>query len=318
MAMDKAIRDFPKQFEFSPVIENTENFKSNNKFIVCGMGGSHLAADLLKIANPDLDIIVHSNYGLPKVGDLSERLIIVNSYSGNTEESLDSFNKAHDMKLDVVVVSTGGKLLELAKDNNVSFIKIPDTGIQPRSATGFTILALLKFLGDEDALTDTKELTKSLDDDLENVGQNFAKKLEGRAPIIYSSTKNEPLAQNWKIKFNETAKIPAFFNVFPELNHNEMTGFDLVDSPTLTNFIFIFLHDSEDDPRIIKRMDITKKLLKDRGFGVEDIKISGENVWYKIFSTLLVADWASFYLAKHYGAEPEQVPMVEEFKKMIS
>ena len=139
-------------------------------------------------------------------------------------------------------------------------------------------------------------------------------------PIIYSSFKNGSLAQNWKIKFNETTKISAFCNVFPELNHNEMTGFDLVDKTKHLSdkFHFIFMRDSKDNPRIIKRMEITKKLFEDRGFGVEYVDISGENVWHKIFSTLLVADWTSFHLAKHYGTAPEQVPMVEEFKKLIS
>ena len=230
MAMDKVLRDFPKQFEHEPVVENAQNFKPKNKFAVCGMGGSHLAADLIKAARPDLDIIIHSDYGLPQSGDLCERLIIINSYSGNTEEALDSFCSALEKKLSLVAVSIGGKLIEQAEAHGVPFVRIPDTGIQPRSATGFSVRALLKFMGDKDALADTQKLSKILNDDLEEVGRALAEKLKGRVPIIYSSAKNQALAQNWKIRFNETTKIPAFYNVFSELNHNEMTGFDIIES----------------------------------------------------------------------------------------
>ena len=151
MALDKAIKDFPKQIEFEPVVENTEKLKpfgfaqgKSRKFAVCGMGGSHLAADLIKIARPDLDIIIHSSYGLPEIGDLDERLIIVNSYSGNTEEALDSFGEALEKKLNLAAISIGGKLLEQAQNKGIAFVKIPDTGIQPRMALGFFVLALLK------------------------------------------------------------------------------------------------------------------------------------------------------------------------------
>jgi glucose/mannose-6-phosphate isomerase len=138
-------------------------------------------------------------------------------------------------------------------------------------------------------------------------------------PIIYASEKNRALAYNWKIKFNETAKIPAFCNVFPELNHNEMTGFD---AKTATQFLsdkfyFIFLRDFVDHPGIFKRMALTGELFKKRGFNVEILDFGGENQWLKIFSTLLIADWAAYFTALNYGADPESVPMVEEFKKLM-
>ncbi|MEK7566717.1 MAG: bifunctional phosphoglucose/phosphomannose isomerase [Patescibacteria group bacterium] len=322
MAMDKTIRDFPKQFEYEPAIENAGKLKPKNKFIVCGMGGSHLAADLLKVYNPSLDLIIHSDYGLPALAaeELNERLVIVNSYSGNTEEAMDSFCSALEKKLSTVAVSTGGKLLEQAEAHGVPFVRIPDTGIQPRSATGFSLRALLKLMGDEQALADTQKLSKILGADSEDVGQNLASKLEGHIPIIYAPSRNQALAQNWKVRFNETAKIPAFYNVFPELNHNEMTGFDIAEKTKSLSekFSLIFLRDPDDDQRIVKRMDMTKKILESRGLGVEEVKMPGASIWHKIFATLLIADWTAYYLALHYGVDPKNVPMVEEFKKLIA
>ncbi len=131
---------------------------------------------------------------------------------------------------------------------------------------------------------------------------------------------NEAIAYNWKIKFNETGKIPAFYNIFSELNHNEMTGFDVKDvtKDLSKNFTFILLKDNADDERIQKRMRILKKLYEDRGLSVIEIELQGDTAFQKIFSSIILADFAAYYTAMGYGLDPEQVPMVEEFKKLVS
>src|SRR3989338_3056652 len=148
MGMKEAIKNFNKQFEYEPEIENAERLRHFDKFIVVGLGGSHLAADLLKVWNPYLDVVVHEDYGLPAFSDkeLKERLIILSSYSGNTEEALDAFNETIEKKLTCAVISTGGKLIELAKKHSRPYIAMPDTGIQPRLALGFGFKALLKLM----------------------------------------------------------------------------------------------------------------------------------------------------------------------------
>lgn len=321
--MQEAIKNFPKQFAYEPKIENEESFRGFDKFIVVGMGGSHLAADLLKTWNPYLQVSIHKNYGLPAIPekDLKNSLIIASSYSGNTEETLDAFKETVEKDLAVVAVSTGGKLLELAKEHSVPYIQLPDTGIQPRSALGFAFKALLKFMSEEDALEEVSGLADSLDSlSFENAGKELAEKLKGKVPVIYSSSRNLAIAYNWKIKFNETGKIPAFFNIFPELNHNEMTGLDVKESTKALseNFYFIFLKDEADHQKAIKGMEITEKLYVDRGLPVQIVSIAGESPFLKIFSSLLLADWTAYYTAVQYNVEPEQVPMVEEFKKLIA
>src|SRR3989344_4288396 len=228
--MRDSIINFPKQFLFEPKIENQGKLKlaKFKKFIVCGMGGSHLSGDLVKLWKPGLDIIIYSDYGLPPLGRREKKntLVIASSYSGNTEETIDAFRTAVRNKISVAAISTGGKLLELAQKYRIPYIKLPDTGIQPRMATGLGFRAFLKVLGEKKALIESAKLAYSLKPlKLENQGRNLAKKLKGFVPVIYSSQRNSAIAYNWKIKFNETGKIPAFYNILPELNHNEMTGF---------------------------------------------------------------------------------------------
>ena len=226
--MIEAIKNFSRQFEYEPKVENEDGLGKFNRFVVVGMGGSNHPTGLLKIWKPELDITIHRNYGLPSIPEegLKNSLIILSSYSGNTEEVTDAFHAAGERKLARAVISTGGKLLDLAKKEKVPFVEIPDTNIQQRLALGLIFKALLKVMGQEEALGEVRQLAGSLDvTRYESTGRGLAEKLKGFVPIVYSSARNGPLAYVWKIVLNETAKIPVFYNVLPELNHNEMTGF---------------------------------------------------------------------------------------------
>lgn len=319
MSMERALRNFPKQFAFEPVIENAGALVPREKFIVAGMGGSALVSDLVRAWRPALDIIAHRDYGLPAT-DLSDRLIIASSYSGNTEETLDAFQEALDQRLSGVAIGTGGKLLDLAEANGASFIRLPDTGIQPRSALGFNLVALMALVGDDAGMAELRELRSSLDVEFcADRGAELAGKLRGKIPVIYASERNRGIAYNWKIKFNETGKIPAFMNVFPELNHNEMTGLDRITSsaPLSDQLQFIFLRDNEDHPRVLRRMEVCQQLYEQRGLPVTVVDLEGDGFWQRACTSLLTADFAALRIAEANGAESEQVPMVEEFKRLI-
>ena len=320
--MKKAILNFAKQFRYNPKIANKENLKKKKQIIVLGMGGSHLAADLILNINPKYKITVHSDYGFPNLEEkeLAKTLIIASSYSGNTEEVIDGLEKALEQNLNCAVIATGGKLIEIAKEKNLPYIQMPDDDIQPRSALGYSLRAFLKLIGMRDEFKQTGELKKIIQPkELENQGKELAEKLKGSVPVIYASTNNKAVAYNWKIKLNETGKIPAFYNFIPRLNHNEMTGFDVkeVTKNLSDNFYFLFLKDNKDDERNIKRMEILERLYEDRGLKVEILELTGDNRFAKIFNSLILADWTAYYTAEQYGLESEQVPMVEEFKNMI-
>jgi len=322
MAMQDAIKSFPEQFRYEPEIVNEAHLGHFNRYAVLGMGGSHLAAGLLKNLDPYLDIVIHRDYGPPTLReeDLKGRLIVASSYSGNTEEVLDGFDAAREMGYSLAVVTPGGKLIERAKEADLPYIVLPDTGIQPRSALGFGMRALLKLFQLEALLENSKNLADQLDIDvLREEGESIAELMKGKVPVIYASRRNEAVAYNWKIKFNETGKIPSFMNVLPELNHNEMTGFDVAESSkTLSeNFHFFFLTDENDNLRVQKRMHILERLYEERGLSVTRLSLMGSSPMEKIFKSLIVADWVAVTTAEHYGLESEQVPMVEEFKKLI-
>lgn len=320
--MYEAIKNFSSQFSFDPVIVNAHNLKPAQHYMVAGMGGSHLAGGLIHSLDPEISLSILYDYGLPPLRkkNTNDTLVIASSYSGNTEETIDVLECALRTKIPCGVITTGGVLLEKAKQAELPYIELPATGIQPRSALGYSFKAILKFLGREEMLRGASRLARTLNPSAyAEQGKLLAEWLKNKVPLVYSSRVNGPLAYIWKIKFNETGKIPAFFSVFPEVNHNEMTGFDVLDStiPLSQNFSLILIKDAQDDPRILKRMDILAELYQKRAIPVRVETLQGENRLMQIFSSLILADWTAYYLALGYGADPEQVPMVEEFKRLM-
>jgi len=322
--MEESIKNIAAQFNFSPEIKNIEKLGSYKKYVVSGMGGSHLSADILKNLLPEVSIIVHQDYGLPQglsEAESAETLFIASSFSGNTEETLDFAKCVLEKNWPLGIVTKGGSLLKLAEENKLPLVLIPDVQIQPRIALGYSILALTKLLNQKNLLQEFQTLSSRINTVYwEENGALLQKELGNRIPIIYSSKRNEIIAYNWKIKFNETGKIPAFFNTFPELNHNELEGFDHNEkSVSLSQkFLVITLLDTEDDKRIQKRMNVSLDVLNRKGIAVKKINLEGESRILKIFNSLIFADWASFHTAKSYDHEPSAVPLVEEFKRKLS
>lgn len=323
MNMRESIISFPEQFAFSPEIRYGEFLTRERKTIViAGMGGSRLAADLCAMCYPRMRIIVHADYGLPHLPDdaWKDSLVIASSYSGNTEEALDAFAEAGKRGLPRAALTAGGKLLDAAHKRNIPYVRLP-SGFQPRIAIGYAFKGLLALLGENQGLYDASLLVQSLDSsESEKRGRALAEKLVGKVPLVYASSANKPIAYQWKTAFNETAKVPSFINVFPELNHNEMTGFDTGEAmrEAAAHYAFILLKDASDDARVAKRMDVFGELMTSRSFSVHEVLLEGEHQFKKIFQSLLYAHWAAFTLAERYGVDPEAVPMVEDFKKRIA
>lgn len=321
--MEDALKKFPDQFSYEPRTLHEEKLRRSPHIIAAGMGGSHLAAGIVNAWKPSLGIRVHRDYGLPPIPEeeLKDFLVVAISYSGNTEETLDVFETAKERGLARAAISVGGTLLARARAEGVPYVMVPDTGIQPRAALGFMTKALLAVMGESEGIKELETLAKLLRaDELEAAGRSLAETLKDRVPVIYASNRNEAVAYNWKIKFNETGKIPAFVNALPEANHNEMTGFDVIEStkPLSKNFSFLFITDEEDHPRVQKRFRILKEMYEARKLPVTVLELAGRNRFHKIFALLLTADWAAYHLARWYGTEPEAVLMVEEFKKRVA
>jgi len=319
MEMRKVILEFPNQFKEG--IERAREIKIEGEFsniIVCGMGGSALPANLLVTYLADLKfpLYIHRSYNLPLQAN-KKSLIICISYSGNTEETISAFEETRKRNLKTIVITTGGKLKELAETYNTPSVLLPG-GIQPRSAIGYLFSALAKVLSNSGVIKETsREILEAAENlnsaELEDKGKNLAKKLVGKIPLIYASNPFKALARIWKIKFNENSKIMAFWNYFPELNHNELVGITNLQG----KFHTLILRDKEDHPRILKRMTLTANLMREKEIEVDFVEIEGRTILEKIFNNLILSDWTSYYLAKEYKVDPEKVKLIEEFKRKM-
>lgn len=304
-----------------------------NSVTVSGMGGSALPVNLLRtycnslfrthINYKPFEIYVNRYYSLPPESQDKSSLNFTASYSGNTEETLASLEEAKKLNLPFIGFSSGGKLEELCKEYGMPHIKlpIPYPNYQPRMGTGYFFGAMFQLLVNHGLVPDlTSDLLKSANKFNDNMqsyeekGKELAKQLRGKTPVIYASPKYKSVAMVWKIKINENAKTPAFWNFFPELNHNEMVGF----TNPQAKFFIIMLKDSEDDQRNLKRYEATSKLLGEIGIESKIIEMDGSDVFSKMFSSITYADWASYYLALEYEQDPTPVDLVEKLKKNLA
>lgn len=321
--METIIKSLPKQLEFEAEIKNSEKLKRFTNFVVGGMGGSALSSGILKRLAPDILMITHKNYHLPLISNRlpKDTLYIASSYSGNTEEVLSFAREAIEKKLDVAVITKGGKLLEIAIDNKLPYVVIPDDGLEPRFALGYSLVALSKLCGRGDVIENLRLVAPKLEKiDYAIVGLKLVEKIDNLIPLIYASAENEPLAYVWKIKFNETAKKLAFSNVMPEMNHNELVGFDEKNTSVnqKNNFIIVILRDKDDDVRIIKRISIISNLLKNRGYKFIELDTQGNTLEERVLSSVTLADFVTFEMAKRAGIDPLETTIISELKREMA
>lgn len=308
--------------------------------VLSGMGGSALVGELLRMYLDDqskvksqkhtlgndrgskVKVDINRTYNLPGESYDENCLNIISSYSGNTEETLSCFSEALANNLKCLGVASGGKVLEICKEQRIPYILMPKPypTFQPRTAFGYSFSALLKLFFNLGLINNPekklKEASVKIKSDLAiflNLGKDIAKKIQGKTPIIYAPNGLKYLAMIWKIMLNENAKTPAFWNYFPELNHNEMVGF----TQPQGNFHPIMLRDKNDHPQNLKRIEKTEQILKENNIDSIIIEIPEGEMIYRIFSTLQIGCFASYYLALSYEIDPTPVEMVERFKKML-
>lgn len=327
------ITDSPSQFKIGfEIVKDAKVNGTFTKVTLSGMGGSALPGNLLRIYLNDLynkgeslPLPIYQNryYKLPpEAYDKSLNLIV--SYSGNTEETLASFQEAHDAGLSCIGFSSGGKLEEMCKEWDIPHVKLPMPykDFQPRMGTGYLFSSMYQVLVNHGLIPDKKtEILQIAEKKLkghleanEQWGKELAKKLVGKTPVIYASPKFKAVAMVWKIVINENAKTPAFFNFFPELNHNEMIGY----TNPQGKFITIMLKDLDNDSRHLARYQATADLIKQSGVESEIITMDGESVFEKMFLSVQLACFTSYYLALEYNQDPTPVHMVEELKKILA
>ncbi len=297
-----------------------------------GMGGSAIAGDILSaylLNEIPIPFSVFRNYTPPKyVGP--NTLVLASSYSGNTEETLSAVKAAHEKKATIITLSSGGELADFAGQNKIPLIRIPE-GLPPRQALGymfFPFLHVLEGLGLIQSRADEIQETAHILEELSqrndpanhhspSLCRQIAQKLYRHTPVIYSAAEPfHPVATRWRNQFSEIAKVLAFSNQFPEMNHNEIMGWE---APTdvLSDFDVILLRDQTETPRNQKRLEITRDILMKKHIPVFEIFGEGSSLLARLFSQIYMGDWVSYHLALLYGQDPLEIKSIDKLKKMM-
>jgi len=299
--------------------------------VLTGMGGSALAALILKVVLlPKLSIPfdIVRGYDLPSYVGRST-LVIASSYSGNTEETLSALDQAEEKGSQLAVLASGGKLVDIATNYNIAHVTLP-AGAQPRMATFYSLKGLVAILTtfgvvNPTLLEDIEKLSGWLgresrawlpDSPLEdNYAKQLAHEMVGKIPMFYGSAITAPLAYKWKISWNETAKNLAFWNEYPEFNHNEFMGW--TGFPVEKPFAVFDIKSSFDHPRITKRFTLSDKLLSGKRPHAQSIELRGESVLAQLLWGAMLADFASIYAGILNNVDPTPVALIEKFKKEL-
>jgi glucose/mannose-6-phosphate isomerase len=312
------ILKFPQQLKEGAL--SAQNLKIDGQFeslLVCGMGGSAWPAEMVRDwLNPAFPFWVNKTYALPPQIN-KKTLVIICSYSGNTEESLSCYNQAKERGLTIIGLTTGGQLKEMCQQDKIPFVLIPNNVPAPRLGCGYTFSALIKILSNVNLIENKDEELMVAAENIkaiknESVGKKLAAKIAGKIPVIYTTDRLKTLSYIWKIKLNETSKIPAFANYFPEMNHNDFSAY-----AQKSNLMAIILRDNEEIEPIQKRMSLTAKMIEEKDMPVEFIDLKGKTLLEKIINSIILADWASYYLALENAVDPFSIKMQEDIKKEL-
>ncbi|PKL86737.1 MAG: bifunctional phosphoglucose/phosphomannose isomerase [Ignavibacteriae bacterium HGW-Ignavibacteriae-1] len=341
-SMQEILHNFHVQFKHA--IEIGESFEIDTSYdhvreiVICGMGGSALGGNLLNsyLQSPscksNIKIRVNKGYGLPH-NISANSLIIISSYSGNTEETLAAMESAYDNDLSIICLTSGGKVKKIANSKNIPCLIIPD-GFQPRCALAYSFVGLLYILIKSKVfspelskstiagLTEAQELLKRVTSryeshDFSNPAFKAANDLFRSYPVIYSADSiTDSINLRWQAQIHENAKSPAFGSYLPEMNHNEINAW-FATEPNSPRFKFIFLRDKEDHPRVKIRFDAIKEMLSEF-YDVYEFYGTGNHILARMFDLIYLGDWLSYYLAVLNKQDPISIPVINRLKEILA
>jgi glucose/mannose-6-phosphate isomerase len=321
------------QAQFAVEILNPEHDNREIKnVIVAGMGGSALAAALVKSwlkSELSVPFEVVRSYELPGYVN-ANTLVIASSHSGNTEETISSLEHAISRGAQTAVIASGGKLNATAASENIAHVMIP-ADLQPRMAVIYNLRALMALLvhfgiTKEERLDEITAASDWLHGETRqwkadvSVDKNYAKQLAllavGKTPVVYAGSLMFPAAYKWKISWNENAKNVAFCNEVPEFNHNEFIGWS--SHPVEKPFVIFDLVSNLENPRILKRFEISDRLLSGMRPKANIVMLAGDTAIRQLLWAGILADFVSIYVAILNGVDPTPVDLVEKLKSELN
>lgn len=326
--MDKLIDKFPNQLEEALLIGEAALLSPAKKTIqnvyVAGLGGSGIGANFVAefvYHEAKVPYCIGKGYDIPAwVG--RNTLAIVSSYSGNTEETLEAFDKLIITGAKIVVISSGGKLLQLAKKHDYDSIKIPDNWPSPRACLGYSlvqqvyILKHLGLIGDTliGQLRSVINLLKFNQDEIKEDAQVLAKFLYKRTPIIYTSSRMEAVAIRFRQQINENSKQLCWHHVVPEMNHNELVGWKK-QNPDLA---VVYFRNKDDYKRNAIRMNINKEVISKYTPHIVELWSRGGSMLEQALYFVHLGDYASYYLAELNGVDSMEIEVIDYLKSELS
>jgi len=335
--MLEKIQEFPQHLreglergeEIETVLD--QSFKN---MVFCGMGGSAIAGDFIRVLlQSDLKIpfLVNRQYTVPKFVN-PKTVVFISSYSGNTEESLSALHDAESKGALILCLTSGGQLGQIAEERGYPLYLLPK-GFPPRAALGYNLGILLGIFHraktahitiDEIEIfcKETQIYLESWRDpnQSDNISLQMAQQIQGRIPIIYGSVETtEPVTLRWKGQLNENSKMHAFCHVIPEMNHNEIMGWERYseNEKWLKSFIPVLLQSSFDSERIQKREDILKKLLHENEVNFIEVEAKGDSVLSQMIYLTALGDMVSFWLALLNNVDPTAITSIQKLKRML-
>ncbi len=327
------LEEFPIQVRESVDLAHRQEFTGFdvNKVVVGGMGGSGITGDLLAAyAGPELSVPIRVNrhYRLPGWVD-EQTLFIGVSYSGNTEETLAMFEDARHRDASCLLITSNGEMENIARQKNYQYINIP-AGQPPRASAGYLFIPLLFALDnsgfavapspraiDEAVGLLEKQVMEFAPSAADNRAFQLAEKIYDRIPLIYGSQDlTAPLALRFKNQLNENAKMLAVANELPELNHNEIMGWEQLEEAGAAGGVLI-LRDKEEHDRIKKRFKISREILEEKVDFVEEVHALGSSRFARFLTLMLTTDYISYYTALLRGEDPSDISSIERLKKRL-
>jgi glucose/mannose-6-phosphate isomerase len=300
-----------------------------SKLVVCGLGGSAIGGDLLcewMSTLTDIPCVVSRSYSLPSSVD-KEVLVIVASYSGNTEETLSMFEEARKQKARIVCISSGGQLAKLAGRYRKPVAKVP-SGMTPRASIGYMLGGMIGvferagIVSPKDQIVEAVRVlenvagsSKSSVPTISNPAKKMAHELFGTVPVIVGYGLSKPVAKRWADQFNENSKVLAFSSQLPEMDHNEIVGW-MKDSRS-KGFSAVMLDHGRAPPAMRRRVEVTRIMLQ-RVTRVHSVRALGDGPLAQMLSLVLFGDYVSIYLGLLGNEDPSSNEPIDELKAALA
>lgn len=318
-AFEKRIVGLPGQLDAKTI--GTANLaklggRKPDVIVVCGMGGSGLVGDMLAetasaIGLP-VPVITVKEGRLPAL-PFKRPLYICISFSGDTEETLACLAQALREKAAVAVITgKGGKMRALAEKHRLPAAFFPPQGLTPRTASGRMYVSSLSLIRRVFPRTSLPRLSSQLRPAaLKPRGETLARRLKDRNILVYTSAQTRALGYFWKISLNETGKHAAFWNIYPELNHNEIVGFGRIKGP----WTVVWLEDPASGKRTLEKTKFVAARLARQGIKSERVALPGRTAFERLWNGVILAEWTSLALAKLQGDAPDETKSIDELKR---